>query len=82
VQVFSSLLQRPLDGVDPQILAALVTLVNEYSGNFTLGGLVRNVDLFGMRAEAGYIPDFEGKPFRVINLTLPLVVNDMFGQGA
>ena len=82
IQIFSSLLQRPLEGIDPQVLTALATLVAEYSGNFTLGGLVRDVDLFGMQGQAGYIPDFEGKPFRVINLTVPIVINDTFVQGA
>lgn len=82
VQVFSSLLQKPLEGVDPQVLTALATLVAAYSGAFTLGGLVRDVDLFGMQAQAGYIPDFEGKSFRVISLTVPIVINDTWVQGA
>lgn len=79
-QIWSSWLQKPKDGIDPQVLGALADLVASLSGDITLTGQVRNIDLMGMHAEPGYVPDFEGKPFRVINLTVPIVINDMFTQ--
>jgi hypothetical protein len=81
-QLWSSLMQRPQSGIDPQVLGALAAVVAALSDGFTLGGLVRNVDLFGMSAEPGYVPDFEGKPFRVIRLDVPVILNDMFEQEA
>lgn len=80
--LWSSLMQRPLSGIDVQVFGALAALVASYSADFTLGGLVREVDLFGMSAEPGYVGDFEGKPFRVIRLDVPLVINDQFAQEA
>ena len=80
--LWSDLMQRPLSGIDVQVFGALAALVASYSADFTLGGLVREVDLFGMSAEPGYVPDFEGKPFRVIRLDVPLIVNDQFVQEA
>lgn len=81
-QLWSSLMQRPLSGIDVQVFGALAALVASYSADFTLGGLVREVDLFAMSAEPGYVPDFEGEPFRVIRLDVPLIVNDMYEQEA
>lgn len=81
-QLWSSLMQRPLAGLDVQVFGALAALVAAYSADFTLGGLVREVDLFAMSAEPGYVPDFEGKGFRVIRLDVPLIINDMFEQEA
>lgn len=81
-QLWSSLMQRPLAGIDPQVLGALAAVVAALSAGFTLDGLVRNVDLFGMSAEPGYVADFEGKPFRVIRLDVPVIINDMFEQEA
>ena len=52
-----------------------------FAGGFTLGGTVRDVDLFGMTAQPAYV-DFEGKPFRTVEISLPLVINDMFSEVA
>src|ERR1017187_10803209 len=38
VRIWSSLMQKPLDAVDPDVLGAVSVLLNAYSGAFTLGG--------------------------------------------
>lgn len=81
VRVWSSALQRPLDGIDPGILAAACSLMGALAGGFTLNETVRNIDVFGMTAEPAYV-DFEGKPFRVIEITVGIVINDMFTESA
>jgi hypothetical protein len=78
VMIFDPMTQKPLDGIDPAILAAASALLAEYSGNFTLGGLVREIDLFSLRAEPLYVTQ-EGKQFRVLQITLPVVVDDLWG---
>lgn len=84
VRVWNTLMlnQSALDPVDPLVLGAVCVLLNEYGGNLTLGGLVRNIDVMGVRARAAYVADFEGKAFRVVDVTVPVVVNDMFNQVA
>jgi hypothetical protein len=77
IMVWSSMMQKPLDGVDPAILTAVSTLLNEYSGNFTLGGTVRDIDLLNLRAEPVYVEQ-EGKQFRVEQISLGIVINDMW----
>jgi hypothetical protein len=77
VMVWNSMMQKPLDGVDPAILTAVSTLLNEYSGNFTLGGTVRDIDLLNLRADPVYVEQ-EGKQFRVEQINLPIVINDLW----
>lgn len=75
-----------LDGVDPRLTDAAAALIASYSADFTLDGLVSHVDLlgrtgvqFGLGAEAGYLEQ-DRILFRVLTLTIPLVLNDVFAQ--
>lgn len=86
VRVYSNMLQDPQDAIDPNLLTAVDALMSAYSGNFTLGGAVRDVDLLGqfgsgLTAEAGYV-NINQKLMRVMTIGLPLVVNDLWSQAA
>lgn len=77
---------EPQDAIDPEVLAAADALMAAYSADFELGGQVRNVDLLGahgpgMWARAGYLPQ-DGRLYRVFDISLPLVVNDLWSQAA
>lgn len=84
VRIRGSADSQPRDMIDPNMMAAVDALVGAYSGDFTLGGLVRNVDLLGqastgLGARAGYLQQ-DGKTFRVYDITLPVVINDVWEQ--
>lgn len=84
VRVYTSMLAEPQDMIDPNITAAVDALMAAYSGDFDLGGTVRNVDLLGqagtpLSAQAGYL-NLDGKLYRVMTITLPVVVNDVWDQ--
>jgi hypothetical protein len=86
VRLYSSLVQQPVDAIDPDLMTALDTLMAAYSGDFELGGLVRQVDLLGtygdpLSARAGYLAE-GGAEYRVMTITLPLIVNDLWTQEA
>ncbi|WP_431897921.1 hypothetical protein [Nonomuraea sp. bgisy101] len=75
---------QPRDMIDPNIMAAVDQLMTAYSGDFTLGGAVRNVDLLGqsgaaLSARAGYLQQ-DGFAFRVMDVVLPVIVNDVWEQ--
>jgi hypothetical protein len=77
----------PLDAVDPKITSAASSMVRLYVGDFTLGGLVSNVDIFGaggkpLAAEAGWltIGGDGGGRYRSMITTLPLVCNNIWDQ--
>lgn len=79
VNVWAFAQKRPLDDLDPEVLAATCSLMGAFAGGFTLNGTVREVDLFAMSAEPGYV-NFQGKEFRIMKISLPLIVNDMFAE--
>lgn len=84
IRLYTSMLSDPPDAIDPNMAAAVDALFTAYSGDFELGGLVRDVDLFGangtpMSARAGYLNQ-DGKLYRVMTITLPCVVNDLWTQ--
>jgi hypothetical protein len=83
-RAYGNMLAKPEDDTDPRLMTAATTLINAFSADFTLGGLVRNVDLLGMYgsrlgAQAGYVT-IGGTMFRIMTVTLPCVVDDMWDQ--
>lgn len=86
VRLYTPLTQLPTDAIDPDLMTALDALMAAYSGDFTLGGIVREVDLLGaygdpLSARAGYLRE-SGAEYRVMTITLPLIVNDLWEQVA
>jgi hypothetical protein len=84
VRIYTKFLQEPVDMIDPSVLAAVSDLIGAYSGDFDFGMTIRCVDLLGMtgkklEAQAGYI-DIDRKIFRVMTVTLPIIINDAWAQ--
>jgi hypothetical protein len=84
VRVQTQMLSEPQDDIDPGILIACDTLLEAYSGDFTLGDSVRCVDLLGMSGTAmsltaGYI-DIGNTKYRVMEIVLPLIVDQVWSQ--
>lgn len=86
LRLYTSMVQEPADAIDPNLTAATDELLRAYVGDFTLGGMVRQVDVYGqhgtpLRARAGYV-EFSDGLFRVYTIALPLVINDLWNQEA
>lgn len=86
VRIYSNALLDPPDMIDPGVIKAADVLFAAYSGDFTLGDSIRNVDVLGahgipLRAQAGYVT-ISNVIFRCMDITLPLIVNDMWDQAA
>lgn len=84
LRVYSSMLQEPQDGIDPAIIHAVDVMMSQYSADFTLGGTIMMIDLLGqfgvpLSAEAGYLQVDQGM-FRVMTITIPLIVSDAYAQ--
>lgn len=84
VRIRGDMLAKPEDGIDPRLLTAASGLMRLYVGDFTLNDLIRAVDVRGMEGtpltcEAGYLPQ-DQKVFRVYEITLPLIVNDIWSE--
>jgi len=59
-------------------------LMTSYAADFELGGNARNIDLLGqtgvqLSAQAGYV-EIDNRLFRVMDITIPVIVNDAWAQ--
>ncbi|MFE2970877.1 hypothetical protein ACFXKC_46210 [Streptomyces sp. NPDC059340] len=86
VRLYASAMSLPSDAIDPDMLAAVDDLCGAYCGDFTLGGLVKDVDIFGtygqsLDVRAGYLQQ-DGALYRVLTIALPVVVNDLWNEVA
>lgn len=84
LRTYTPMIQEPQDDIDPAVLDVVDRMFAAYSGDFTLGGAVREVDLLGaagvpMSAQAGYLP-MDGMTYRTVDITLPLIVSDVWTQ--
>ena len=83
-RVYAPALMEPQDAIDPTVLAAADALMIAYSGDFTLGALIRDVDLLGhsglqLSAQPGWLDMGEAK-FRTVDITIPMVISDAWTQ--
>lgn len=86
MRFYSNFLQMPLDGIDPDLLTATTTVLGAFTGAFTLGDTVRDIDLLGMYGQgmgavAGYINQ-DNRVYRIMTVTLPVVIDDLWTQEA
>lgn len=85
-RTYSNMLKEPQDGIDPQAMRAAVSFMRRFNGNFDFGlhPLVRCVDLLGesgisLSLNAGYV-DIDNTKFRVLDVTIPIILNDVWTQ--
>lgn len=87
VRIYTSMLQEPADEIDTSILTACDALMSVLIGDFDLGVPgVRHIDVFGqegerLRAVFGYLSQ-DGKLFRVMDVFVPILVNDVYTETA
>jgi hypothetical protein len=85
-RIYQNFRSQPYDAIDPKVTAAMTDIMGAISGDFALQGVpqVRNVDLLGqfgvaLDAQAGYV-EIDRNVFRVMTITIPVILNDMFIQ--
>lgn len=86
VELFASMQMEPADDIDKVMFNAIDLLFAAYCGDFTLGGLVRKVDLIGsegagLDAVLGYVT-VDGIEYRHAAITLPLIINDVWTEAS
>jgi hypothetical protein len=87
IRLYGNVQTEPSDALDPAMLKAVDTICNAFVRQFTLGGLVRNVDVKGahgepMRARSGYVPLQGEQECRVVDIVMPLICNDVWIEEA
>jgi len=84
VRIYSNMLAEPQGAIDPRVMTAADTILEDLHGDFELGGAVRNVDLFGqsgiaLEGQFAYV-EIDGTLFRVMDLTVPVIISDAWTQ--
>jgi hypothetical protein len=84
VRVFINMLREPQDDIDTDLMEAVDYYTNNLMSDFTLDGLISNVDIFGAHGQSydinyGYM-DQDKTKFRIANILLPLVINDVWTE--
>jgi len=85
-RIYKPFREQPEDLIDPRLAEAADVLFTAYIADFELGGTARNIDVngsqgAGLNARAGY-QAIDGQTYRVIDITIPIIVNDVWTQGA
>jgi hypothetical protein len=82
LRMFSSTEAAPESYLDRAMVDAASTLLNAYAGDFELGGDVRAIDVLGMEGEPlsanAHFMNLSGVIFRVQDITIPVLVNDVW----
>lgn len=91
MRIMTNAFSEPRDAIDTILLNSAGEMIGELVGAFTLGGLVRAIDMFGadsgepLRAELGYITigggggqAGGGRMFRIADVIVPIVINDVW----
>lgn len=84
VRILKPMLSQPYGQIDPDMMTATDTLMSAYSGAFTLGGLIRNIDLLGqhgtaLAARSGYVT-IDNQMYRIVDITVPMIISDLWNE--
>lgn len=94
VRIYAPSMSEPRDAIDPNVAKAVSALMRRWHDNYDFGldPLVRNVDLYGqtgvrLSSRAGYVQEpgqagASGRTYRVMTITLPIIVNDIWPIGS
>lgn len=85
-RIYQNMISEPQDYIDEQMLTAIDKLMDAYSSAFTLSGEARNIELIGtygtgLGGQAGYVNQ-DGRLYRIFDLTVPIIINDVWNQVA
>ncbi len=83
-RLLTPMIQKPEDKIDTNIGMAAAKVIEVLSGDFELGGSARCVDLLGatgnpMFAQGGYL-DLAGAMYRMFDVMIPVIINDIWDQ--
>ncbi len=84
LRLYQPFLAEPADQIDINMVRAFDALMALYHNDFTLDGLIRNLDLLGqygngLSFDAGYLT-IDNKNHRIIDIHIPAIVNDLWVQ--
>jgi hypothetical protein len=81
IRIYQNFKSQPEDMIDPSMLRAACNIIRQFHDDFDfdLPDLIRNVDLLRMSLNAGYVEQ-DKSMFRVMDIMIPVIVNDVWPQ--
>lgn len=84
VRMYHNMITGQPDLMERRLLKATSNLIRRYHDDFDFEGMIRNIDLLGaygisLSANAGYV-EHDKVNFRVMDLLVPCLVNDVWPQ--
>lgn len=85
-RITNPFLREPQDSIDPALVNASDALLSSLVGDFDCGGLASHIDVFGqfgipLEGRGGYLNE-AGVIFRIVAVTIPIVINDVWDEVA
>jgi hypothetical protein len=82
MRLYTAMIQEPADAIDPLLLHAADVLTAYLCADFQLSSKARYVDFLGADGERlrwvpGYVTQ-DSKPFRIIDIFVPVIINDLY----
>jgi hypothetical protein len=86
LRIYSAMITAPSDEIDPNMARAAMAVLTSFSGAFSIGDTVRDIDLLGefgtpLSGKAGYL-NLSTQVYRVMDITIPIIVDDVLSQAA
>ncbi len=86
MRLYGSTMTEPYDDIDANLVKATDALFTAYIGDFDLGGEARHIDIFGaygqgLGVRAGVL-NMDGREYRVFQIRIPIVINDVWTETA
>lgn len=84
MRIYASTYADPYDDIELRLAEATDAMFTSYIGDFELAGDARHIDVFGaygrnLNVRAGFINQ-AGKEFRVFQIQIPVIVNDVWDE--
>lgn len=81
IRIYQNFQTKPEDMIDPSMLRAGCNVIRQFHDDFDfdLPDLIRNVDLLRIGLNAGYVEQ-DNTMFRVMDITMPIIINDVWAQ--
>ena len=80
VRLYRDMLAEPTEDIETDLAKSVQRIVSDLLGDYDLGATIRNIDGAGgigtnLGSAWGYT-DLSGRMFRIVDITLPLIVDD------
>uniref|UniRef100_A0A6M3XKI5 Uncharacterized protein n=1 Tax=viral metagenome TaxID=1070528 RepID=A0A6M3XKI5_9ZZZZ len=80
LRLYMDMLAEPTEGIEFKLAEVVSGIFHDLLGEYDLGTTIRNVDAGGiygspLRATWGYV-DVGGKMYRIVDMSIPLIVDD------